>query len=723
MGSLSSPQYITLKSDVSQVIVRVDDNGRVVLQDILPVGQKPQQSVSPYFEKSSLPLCEVRLSGEGNLNSKSSKSLVGGYVGSRLRYKSSHESSDAKARSKTLNVEMRDDETSISVTSHLTVFEGCDFVRSSATIRNDGDAEIVVTQLSSLVVGFLTRSKEWWSDYTVASAKNTWFREAQWKEESLPDVGIDDYGIYGWPEKHTASLASFTKSNRGTFSTQGHLPMGMLKRRDGGETWLWQVENNGSWRWDIGDYEDNVFLAASGPNNIDHDWRQALAPGESFTSAVAAVCHIYNSADKAFASLTQYRRRIRRAHQDNERLPIIFNDYMNCLMGDPDENKILALLDPVAKSGAEYFVIDCGWYADDGNWWDDVGAWEPSTKRFPMGFAKLLDKIRAKGLKPGLWIEPEVVGVRSKYAKLLPDEAFFQRDGQRILEKNRYHLDYRHPAVIQRMDQVIDRLVNEYGARYFKFDYNVEITQGTDVNASSSGAGQLEHNRAYLAWVGRLLDRHDGLVIENCSSGAQRMDYAMLAVHQLQSTSDQQHPDKYAAIAAAIPTAVTPEQGATWAYPQPHWDDETNALCVVNSLLGRIHLSGRLDIMGSEQLKLIYDGMAVYQDIRGDIATSLPFWPLGLPAWHDDWLSLGLEVAPSADGRTSKKSYVAVWRRGGEESNLLPIAGLRGQKDVSVKLLYPTTLPSEVSWDSSSSSISVRLPKTVCARLYEIEAK
>lgn len=30
----------------------------------------------------------------------------------------------------------------------------------------------------------------------------------------------------------------------------------------------------------------------------------------------------------------------------------------------------------------------------------------------------------------------------------------------------------------------------------------------------------------------------------------------------LQSTSDQQDPNRYGAIAAALPTAVTPEQGA-----------------------------------------------------------------------------------------------------------------------------------------------------------------
>lgn len=720
MGSVStSGKNLSLKSDALEVILEVGDDGVVRLQHVLPAGTEPKPSASPFFKgTSSLPLCDVRLSDEGNPAFKTSKSLVGSYIGQRMQYKSHREDAgQAGAGSKTLHIEMSDLITGITVTSHLTVYNDNPFLRASATVRNDSASDVVVTQVSSLTVGGTTRAREWWNEYVVSTPNNTWFREAQWRDQSLPDVGIDDFGIYSTigNDHHKSSLNTFGLSNRGTFSTQGHLPMGMLKRRDRSETWLWQIESNGSWRWDIGDFEDNVYVALSGPNSNDHDWREKLSPGASFTSVTAAVCHIYGDTDRAFAELTRYRRRIRRKHSDNEELPIIFNDYMNCLMGDPTDDKILALVGPVAAAGAEYFVIDSGWYADDQGWWDDVGEWEPSKKRFPMGFRNLLDKIKEAGLKPGLWVEPEVVGERSVVAKTLPAEAFFQRDGKRIVEKRRYQLDYRHPAVRKRMDEVIHRLVMDYGARYFKLDYNVEITSGTDVDCFSPGSGQLGHNRAYLSWVAGLLDRYPGLVIENCSSGAQRMDYAMLAIHTLQSTSDQQDPVLYAAISAAIHTAVTPEQGATWAYPQGDWDDEINAMTVVNSLLGRIHLSGRLDQMSTDQLELIHDGMRVYRDIRGDIATGLPFWPLGLPAWHDEWLALGLS---SENGR---KHYVAVWRRGGGDTCKLPITSLKGC-NTSVQLLYPVKLGAESSWDSKASTLQVTLPKAVCARLFCLTA-
>lgn len=708
---MTSQKIIKLEGDALIVRLKIDE-GRVFLTDIHPVGSPPEKIPSPFFACSALPLVEVRLAGEGIKTSKSSKTLIGGYVGTRLQYSSHQEHTDGT--SKTLNITTEDPVSKVSVTSHLTIYSGIPVLRSSATICNNADNDVVVTQLSSLVAGGLTHDKEWHHNYVLSTANNTWFREAQWTEQSLASIGLGDYGAHELRAGHDASLAHFALHNRGTFSTEGHLPMGLLKRKDGTETWLWQVENNGSWVWDVGDFKDDLYLAASGPRGVEHDWRQRLAPGQSFTSVPAAVCHLWDTPDAAFAALTQYRRCIRRKHADNERLPIIFNDYMNCLMGDPTDEKILALVEPAQKAGAEIFCIDCGWYSDDSNWWDDVGLWEPSKTRFPMGFKTLLATIREKGLIPGVWLEPEVIGVRSIMAARLPYEAFFQRDGQRIVEKGRYQLDYRHPAVIERMDSVVDRIVLEYGVGYFKFDYNINVNQGTDIDSSSPGVGELGHNRAYLDWVNKLYDRYPDLVIESCSSGAQRLDYAMLSVHSLQSTSDQQDPIRYAAIASAMPSATTPEQAASWAYPQPSWDDEKNAITVINSLLGRVHLSGRLDLLQPDQFELVAEGMKLYKEIRKDVSTGLPFWPLGLPAWHDEWVAVGLS--------TPQKShcYVAVYHRGGSCSISLPISMLKGQQDICVKLLYPSKFAAEARWDASDASLIVRLPATACGRLFRL---
>ena len=685
-----------------------NENGVLCIRHISPRGS----TVSPAPAKSVIPVISARLAGEGNpqTGNKTSKSQIGSYLTQRLKYESHQTSQDGDKE--TLEIVSKDGVTGISVSLRLTVYGELPVLRSVATITNNSDKDLVITQLSSLTIGGLTPASEtWYDDYTLLTATNTWFREAQWREQTLPEVGIDDNGINKLPDGHTGSQANFSLQNLGSFSTGTHLPLGMLKSRDDKDTWLWQVENNGSWNWEIGDYQESVYFAASGPMGIYHNWRLVLQPNESFTSVPAALARVSGGVEPAFAALNDYRRRILRPHTDNERLPIVFNDYMNCLMGDPDEKKIEALLDPVARSGAEYFVIDAGWYADDSNWWDDVGLWEPSQKRFPSGFKTLLDKIRGRGLIPGLWVEPEVVGVRSVMAERLPKEAFFQEKGERVVEKGRYQLDYRHPETRAWMDKVMHNLVVNLGAGFFKFDYNIEVMQGTDVGGGSAGVAQLEHQRAYLGWVRGLLDRYPGLVIESCSSGAQRMDYAMLSVHPIQSTSDQQDPCLYAAIAAALPTAVLPEQSGTWAYPQREWSDEVNALTVVNSLLGRVYLSGRLDHMSEDQLGLIYEGMDVYKKIRGDLRDSHAVWPLGLPRWHDEWLALGLT--------TKNGVYLAVWRRGGSTEKVIPLGSIGAGPESKATLLYPARFETESTWQGSD--LKLKLPNTTCARLFHIK--
>lgn len=698
-------------TDILDVSLIINEDGNACILDILPHGVQHQASKSPYFEEATVPLLAIRVAGEGS-EYKNSGVLLGSPITRRLKYVS-HDARRLDDGTYVLDIAADDEVTGLSAKTTLTVFPGIPVVRFSTTVTNRGHQAITLTQAASAVIGGLTtREKEWWNSYTVSTANNSWFREVQWRHQTLPDVGVDDFGVAELGSDRSA-YGVFALSNRGTWSTGAHLPMGYLQRNDGGETWLWQIEHNGSWRWELGDWKDSVYLAATGPESKDHGWVQPLAPGQTFTTVPAAVSHILDGYEAAFGALTAYRRRLRRRHQDNDNMSLIFNDYMNCLMGDPDEQKVLALVQPALDCGAEYFVIDAGWYADDGNWWDDVGFWEPSTKRFPSGFDTLLRKIRANGLIPGLWMEPEVIGVRCEVANQLPKDAFFIDADHKLIERKRYQLDFRHPLVRERMHGIICKLVKDYGVGYFKFDYNIEVVSGTTANAPSPGAGQLDHNRAYLSWVNEVFDRHPGLVIESCSSGAARMDYAMLATHSLQSTSDQQDPVRYAAIAAAAPTAVTPEQSATWAYPQKSWPAEMNALTVVNSLLGRVHLSGRLDELEAGQLKLIKDGMTVYKEIRGDLKTALPFWPLGLPKWHDQWLALGLVAA--------RKAYLAVWRRGGDETVTLPLTRWKGTDGLRAVLLYPASLEADAKWDGQEGNLHVWLPSSVSARLFRLD--
>ncbi|MBV1855209.1 alpha-galactosidase [Catellatospora sp. NEAU-YM18] len=577
-----------------------------------------------------------------------------------------------------LRIDLRDAAGGLAVQVLLRSREGVSAVQAHTRIVNEGDEPVVLLGVTSLSLGFGAVAVD---ELDVVQGDSEWLGEGRWSRRPLRDgAAVDlDLRLHGQDGRGRHAAIS-----NGTWSTGQRLPTGGLVHEPSGQAWLWQVEHNGAWRWEVGERLDGAYVALTGPTDVDHQWQHRLEPGGCFTTVPVSVAVSDGGLHGAAAALTAHRRALLRPHPDRAGLPVVFNDYMNTLMGDPTTAKLLPLVDAAAAAGADVFCIDAGWYDEDGAWWDSVGAWEPSQNRFPRGIEEVLAHIRGRGMTPGLWLEPEVIGVRSPLADKLPAEAFFQRDGVRVVEHGRYHLDLRHPAAVAHLDETVDRLVEQLGVGYFKLDYNIDPGAGTDHAAASPGAGLLGHNRAHLAWLDAVLDRHPGLILENCGSGAMRMDYALLSRLQLQSTSDQQNPLRYPPIAAAAPMSILPEQAANWAYPQPGMTDEQIAFTMCTGLLGRLYLSGHLDKMSPDEAGSVRDAVAVHRDIRAELAHAVPVWPLGLPGWADAWTSLALVAGDT--------TYLTLWRRGEAADAVLSLPHLAGRQ-AQVDTLYPRHLP------------------------------
>lgn len=293
-------------------------------------------------------------------------------------------------------------------------------------------------------------------------------------------------------------------------------------------------------------------------------------------------------------------------------------------------------------------------------------------------------------------------------AQKLPDSAFFQRNGHRVVEQERYILDLRDGSARKHLDDVIDRLVNDYGIGYFKMDYNVSPGSGTDYQADSVGDGMLEHNRAYLDWIDGIHRRYPHVILENCSSGGMREDYAQTSRFQVQSTSDQQDYRLYPAIAATAPVMVAPEQAASWAYPQSSMNAEQTAFNINTTLLGRFFLSGYINRMDKSQKAILRHGIQAYRRfVQPVIEQSVPFWPLGMPMWNDSVIALGL--------RDDSQSLITVWGRNVNEAQ--SIAKLHvpqyQYQDICVKPIFPVTdefTPWSTEWNSEQAVLTVRIP-------------
>jgi alpha-galactosidase len=698
--------------DRLEAVLEVDDLARASWQYLGP----PRVDASPVRPQGDLdetgartrgaPLVEVVTAATGTM--WSGTRYVDSTVGGRLLYRSHHE--EKVDEWSTLSVDLADPDSGLRIRLKLQTIDGLPVLRSSVIVTNEGPDTAVLHAVSCLAMGRIgtTEAATAIEDLELVWVDNEWLSEVRGRRsalrEVLPDVGIQQHD--GPPR------GCFRLQSQGSWSTGEHLPMGALTDLRTNTCWIWQVEHCGGWHWQVGERTDGAYLLLTGPTDREHQWQLPLPPGESFETVAGALVVTSGDFGSALAELTTYRRLIRRKHSDHTQLPVIYSDYMNTLKGDPSADKLLSLVEAAAEVGVEYFCIDAGWYADSTGWWEDVGAWQPARTRFPRGLGEVVDRIQALGMVAGLFLEPEVVGIRSELGRTLPDDAFFQRAGVRLIEHGRYHLDLRSDAALAHVDEVVDRLVADFGIGYLKLDYNVNIGPGTDTGAQSPGSGLLGHNRAYLAWLDGISARYPRLVIENCASGGQRMDHALLSRTQVQSMTDQQVPSKIVAIAAAAPLALPPEQAAIWAYPQPGFTDEEIAFTICGALLGRVTLSGFIDRMSPHQRALVTDGMAVYKAIRGDLAVASPFWPLGLPGWVDSWLALGMHALGTA--------YVAVWKRDGADSIALRIAPLEGV-EIEVTLLYPT-LPRTnraPTWDPAAGVLDVALV-TGQAALYKL---
>lgn len=549
----------------------------------------------------------------------------------------------------------------IRVTQHYDFFKNVKVVRSYAEIENISKEKMGLEYAASFCLYGFDINRLW-------LCHNAWCRELQWQTYSPRKLGYNHISNF--------STKRIAVSNTGTWSTKEYMPMGIIENKS--ECIFWQIENNGSWNFEISDIQNQNYLKLSGPSEQENGWWKELNPGEIFETIKAAIGFEKNI-NGVFGEMTKYRRTLAYRSEKDAGLPVIFNDYMMCLNADPATEKELAVIDAAAKVGAEIYCMDAGWYAD-GTWWKTVGEWKVCEGRFKNGMGEVFDYIRQKGMKPGIWLEPEVMGINCPILYKFTDDCFFTRHGKKVIDHGRYHFDFRNKKVTDFLNGVVDGLINDYGIEYFKFDYNIDGGVGTEIDSDSFGDGLMEHCNAYLNWVDGLYSRHPGLIIENCASGGMRMDYKSLSHFSMQSLSDAADYDKTAVISAMSGTAVIPEQAQVWVVPMRTDTLDEVVLNMVNAMFLRPVISGETHLLSDEQFEVLKNGIDFYKSIRKEIPKLIPFYPLGTAQFGDDWVVCGFSG--------EKFDYICVKRLGDSESVEIPINCC---KYGNIELMYPQT--------------------------------
>ena len=450
----------------------------------------------------------------------------------------------------------------IEATTFFTCYDNCDTVRINTVYKNISERDVVLEEASAFCITGIGKNG-------IDSAKDLYFysfiqshhAECQPRRNSFYDLGLFRGNI--------ESQKRIAFANVGSWSTKERLPQGIIYDAGNNAYTMFQIESNNSWYYEIGDKFNEYYLYLGGGNLTFNGWSKKLGIGEEYETVNVALS-FGKDLNEVIGEMTKYRRHIAYKSKADENLPVIFNEYMHFSWDDPNEERTRKAAKEIAKTGAEYYVIDISWHDEvpASVIYEYVGKWRESKLRFPNGLKNTIDYIHSLGLKAGLWIEPEIVGHKCyEMIDYYGDDCFFKRYGEKVGVMRRCFLDFRKEKVRGYLTGTIDYLVNYLGADYIKMDYNQDCGVGTETDAISFGDGLEKCANAYLSWVDEMQKAYPKTLFETCSSGGMRMDYKTLSHFSIVSTSDQVDYAKYPYIAGNILSAVLPEQAAVWSYP------------------------------------------------------------------------------------------------------------------------------------------------------------
>ncbi|MHA1733157.1 MAG: glycoside hydrolase family 36 protein [Promethearchaeota archaeon] len=117
----------------------------------------------------------------------------------------------------------------------------------------------------------------------------------------------------------------------------------------------------------------------------------------------------------------------------------------------------------------DFFQLDDGYQSE-------IGDWTTLNDKFPHGMRWLTDKIRAAGIKPGIWVAPFLVSPKSRVFKEHPDWVLRDAAGKpkkAILNwgKWQFSLDPTNPEVCEHLKAVFDVICREWGFDFVKIDF------------------------------------------------------------------------------------------------------------------------------------------------------------------------------------------------------------------------------------------------------------
>ncbi len=408
----------------------------------------------------------------------------------------------------TLEIRLKDTASDVEVTLKDGVLPALDMITRCAEIHNQGETDVILTRAASFCLDIPYGSSWEWMHF---HGRHTMERQV----ERMPLLhGIQE-----------------SSSRRGASSHQQN-PTLLLCQPDCTETSGVCI---GAALVYSGSFQTQVELDQLGQvrvvMGIHPDlFRWTLHAGETFATPEAMLSY----SGTGMETLSHNFHRAMRDHicrgkyQHIER-PVLINNW-EATYFDFNAEKILHIAEEAARLGVDMLVLDDGWFGKRNSDVSGLGDWVVNEKKLQGGLGSLVDKIRAMGMRFGIWFEPEMVSEDSDLYRTHPEWAI-QIPGRQP-NRGRYQLllDMTNPDVVEYLYDAMCKILRCADISYVKWDMNRSICDWYTSTLPAARQGEMAHR--YMLGLYSLLERltseFPDVLFEGCSGGGGRFDAGML---------------------------------------------------------------------------------------------------------------------------------------------------------------------------------------------------
>ncbi len=290
--------------------------------------------------------------------------------------------------------------------------------------------------------------------------------------------------------------------------------------------------------------EFDILSITAGMNPYASEFH--LASGETFHTPEMIITYSTIGAGGASRNLHDWGRNYS-IYDARTIRPTLLNSWEGAYF-DFNEKTLTDMMDDAADMGLEMFVLDDGWFGNDyprNSATVGLGDWQVNANKLPHGISYLADYAVGKGLRFGIWIEPEMVNPKSNLATMHPDWIVKSDERTATTMRNQWLLDLTNPQVQDFVFGVFDDVMKQSAnISYIKWDANrhVESVGSSYLSQDEQSHFWIKYTQGLYNVYERIRQKYPDVIIQACASGGGRVDYGALKYHQEVWTSDNTEP-------------------------------------------------------------------------------------------------------------------------------------------------------------------------------------